>query len=126
MPPHLLAATVRHLVRLMAKRFIAGESIATSNKTIRELRLTGRQATLDQLGELVVSAKEADEYFEKVLQLVHGLKNHIPKGEKNGAGIYSAHVSIKVSALSHEFKPQAFEATYARSCKRRSFYQYRC
>lgn len=118
MPPHLLASIVRYLVRLMAKRFIAGEGIATSNKTIRELRLTGRQATLDQLGELVVSAKEADEYFEKVLQLIHGLKNHIPRGEKNGAGIYSAHVSIKVSALSHEFKPQAFESTYAKVAPR--------
>jgi RHH-type proline utilization regulon transcriptional repressor/proline dehydrogenase/delta 1-pyrroline-5-carboxylate dehydrogenase len=117
-PPHLLAVIVRHLVRMMAKRFIAGESISTSTKTLKDLRDTKRQATLDQLGELVVSAKEADEYFEKVLQLVHGLKQHIPRGEKNSAGILNAHVSIKVSALSHDFRPQAYAATYAKVAPR--------
>lgn len=117
-PAALLARTVRFLVRMMAKRFIAGESINTSHETLRQLRATKREATLDQLGELVVSTKEADEYFEKVLQLVHGLKQHIPKGEKNKAGIYNAHVSIKVSALSHDFRPHAFEATYSKVAPR--------
>lgn len=117
-PAGLLAAVVRHLVKMMAKRFIAGESISTSHKTLRDLRATKREATLDQLGELVVSAREADEYFEKVLQLIHGLKEHIPKGEKNGAGILNAHVSIKVSALSHDFRPHAFESTYAKVAPR--------
>ena len=118
LPAPLLAAVVRYMVRMMAKRFIAGESINTSHGTISDLRRSKRDATLDQLGELVVSAKEADEYFEKVLQLIHGLKQHIPKGEKNKAGIYCAHVSIKVSALSHDFRPQAFEATYAKVAPR--------
>lgn len=118
LPAHLLASIVRHMVRKMAKRFIAGESISTSHKTLRDLRQSSREATLDQLGELVVSSKEADEYFEKVLQLIHGLKQHIPKGEKNKAGIYNAHVSIKVSALSHDFKPQAYESTYAKVAPR--------
>ncbi len=113
-PASLLATTVRFLVRMMARRFIAGESINTSHETLRHLRSTKREATLDQLGELVVSGKEADEYFEKVLQLIHGLKQHIPKGEKNKADIYNAHVSIKVSALSHDFRPQAFDSTYAK------------
>lgn len=118
LPAPLLAAVVRFMVRMMAKRFIAGESINTSHETLQELRRTKREATLDQLGELVVSAKEADEYFEKVLQLIHGLKLHIPKGDKNKAGIYNAHVSIKVSALSHDFRPHAFEATYAKVAPR--------
>ncbi|WP_408096458.1 proline dehydrogenase family protein [Peredibacter sp. HCB2-198] len=118
LPANILAAVVRYMVRMMAKRFIAGESINTSHATLRDLRETNREATLDQLGELVVSAKEADEYFEKVLQLIHGLKQHVPKGEKNKAGILKAHVSIKVSALSHDFRPQAFEATYAKVAPR--------
>lgn len=112
LPSQLLASIVRTLVKKMAKRFIAGESIMTSHETLASLAKTKREATLDQLGELVVSAKEADEYFEKVLQLIHGMKHHYARGEKNGAGILKAHVSIKVSALSHDFKPQAFEATY--------------
>lgn len=118
MPPSLLARTVRFMVRTMAKRFIAGESIATAHDTIGYLRRTKREATLDQLGELVVSQKEADEYFEKVLQLIHGLKHHIPKGQKNKAGILNAHVSIKVSALSHDFRPEAFDATFSKVAPR--------
>ena len=118
LPARALATIVRHLVRKMAKRFIAGESIKTSHKTLRDLRATNRQCTLDQLGELVVSAREADEYFEKVLQLIHGMKEHIPRGEKNAAGILNAHVSIKVSALSHDFRPQAFMATYMKVAPR--------
>lgn len=118
MPAHLLSFNVRFLVRKMAKRFIAGESISTSHATLGELHRTKRDATLDQLGELVVSAKEADLYFEKVLQLIHGMKLHIPRGERNSAGILRAHVSIKVSALSHDFKPQAFDATYLKVAPR--------
>ncbi|MFL5783247.1 MAG: proline dehydrogenase family protein, partial [Bacteriovoracaceae bacterium] len=118
LPAKLLATVVRFLVRKMAKRFIAGESIKTSHKTLRDLRASNRQCTLDQLGELVVSAREADEYFEKVLQLIHGMKEHVPRGEKNSAGILNAHVSIKVSALSHDFRPQAFMATYMKVAPR--------
>ncbi len=113
-PAKLLASFVRQIVRAMAKRFIAGENISSSNKSLRDLRHSRREATLDQLGELVVSSKEADEYFEKVLQLIHGMKQHIPKGERNSAGILCAHVSIKVSALGHDFKPHAFDATFAK------------
>lgn len=118
MPEGLLASIVRSLVKKMAKRFIAGESIMTSHATLESLSKTKREATLDQLGELVVSSKEADEYFEKVLQLIHGMKHHYVKGAKNGAGILKAHVSIKVSALSHDFKPQAFESTYQKVSSR--------
>ena len=117
-PAGLLTSVVRFMVRMMARRFIAGESINTCHDTLRNLRQSKREATLDQLGELVVSAKEADEYFEKVLQLIHGLKQHIPRGETNKAGILNAHVSIKVSALSHDFRPQAFESTYAKVAPR--------
>ncbi len=118
LPAKILASVVRFLVKMMAKRFIAGESINTCHETLRSLRVSKREATLDQLGELVVSAKEADDYFEKVLQLIHGLKQHIPRGEKNKAGILNAHVSIKVSALSHDFRPEAFEATFAKVAPR--------
>lgn len=90
LPAPLLASIVRSLVKKMAKRFIAGESIMTSHETLASLAKTKREATLDQLGELVVSAKEADEYFEKVLQLIHGMKHHYSRGEKNAAGILKA------------------------------------
>jgi RHH-type transcriptional regulator, proline utilization regulon repressor / proline dehydrogenase / delta 1-pyrroline-5-carboxylate dehydrogenase len=111
-PAGLLAGLVRYLVRFMAKRFIAGEKIEEVENSFQQLFKTGRDLTLDQLGELVVSEKEADQYCDSVLKLVNGLGQHIPKGQKNGAEINRAHVSIKVSALCSDFRPQAFEATY--------------
>ncbi len=113
LPAGLLAMIVRFMVKMMAKRFIAGESIASSDTTLHALARSHREATLDQLGELVVSQKEAEEYVAKVLAIINGLKVHIKPGERNGAGILKAHVSIKVSALAHDFKPQAFDYTYS-------------
>ncbi|MCK6594308.1 MAG: bifunctional proline dehydrogenase/L-glutamate gamma-semialdehyde dehydrogenase [Bacteriovoracaceae bacterium] len=112
LPAGPLAAIVRFKVRFMAKRFIAGETIELADSSLRSLFQTGRDVTLDQLGELVVSEKEADHYMEEVLKLIRGFSLHVKKGELNGAGISRAHVSIKVSALSSDFKPHAPEYTY--------------
>jgi RHH-type proline utilization regulon transcriptional repressor/proline dehydrogenase/delta 1-pyrroline-5-carboxylate dehydrogenase len=111
-PAPMLATLIRFAVSKMATRFIAGENIAKANKSLKELMLSGRDATLDQLGELVVSEREADEYMNKVLEIIHGLNEHTGKGNVNAAGILKAHVSIKVSALCSDFKPHAFDYTY--------------
>lgn len=111
-PAWPLASAIRSAVKLMAKRFIAGESIEKADKSLRALSDTGRDVTLDQLGELVVSEKEADHYKDEVLKLVRGFSLHVKRGEMNVAGINRAHVSIKVSALCSDFKPQAFDYTY--------------
>lgn len=112
MPANILAIIVRKSVRLMAKRFIAGETIEKADKSLHSLSTTGRDVTLDQLGELVVSEKEADHYKNEVLKLIKGFSIHVPKGSRNKAGINRAHVSIKVSALCSDFKPHAFDYTY--------------
>lgn len=112
LPAWPLAKLVRSAVRLMAKRFIAGESIEKADRSLRALSDTGRDVTLDQLGELVVSEREADHYKEEVLKLIRGFSLHVTKGDLNVAGINRAHVSIKVSALCSDFKPHAFEYTY--------------
>lgn len=112
LPSWGVAWGIRTLVQEMAKRFIAGRSIEEAQRSLVELSQSGRDATLDQLGELVVSEKEADHYCSKVLQLIRGFALHIKKGERNGAGLYRAHVSIKVSALCSDFKPEAEDYTY--------------
>lgn len=112
-PAFFLAGIVRKSVRLMAKRFIAGESIEKADKSLKALRLTSRDVTLDQLGELVVSEREADHYKTEVLRLVNGFSLHVNKGEKNSAGINRAHVSIKVSALCSDFLPHAPDYTFS-------------
>ncbi|MEK6625589.1 MAG: proline dehydrogenase family protein, partial [Bdellovibrionota bacterium] len=111
-PAYPLAYGVRVAVKFMARRFIAGESIEKASKSFRSLFETQRQVTLDQLGELVVSEREADRYAEDVIKLIKGFSLHVLKGEKNLAGINKANVSIKVSALSGQFRPEAFDFTY--------------
>lgn len=111
-PAKILAESVRSAVKLMAKRFIAGETIEKADKSLKSLSLTGRDVTLDQLGELVVSEREADHYKNEVLKLIRGFSLHVKKGELNSAGINRAHVSIKVSALCSDFKPHAPDYTF--------------
>ncbi|MBN19939.1 MAG: hypothetical protein CL678_01540 [Bdellovibrionaceae bacterium] len=110
-PAPILARLIRSGVRTLAKRFIAGESIETAKLSLKALLQSGRDVTLDQLGELVVSGKEADHYKDEVLKLIRGFSIHVPQGSRNPAGIRKAHVSIKLSALCHDFKPEAFEDT---------------
>jgi RHH-type proline utilization regulon transcriptional repressor/proline dehydrogenase/delta 1-pyrroline-5-carboxylate dehydrogenase len=111
-PAGPLAILIRFSVRLMATRFIAGENIESVEKSFSALFNSGRDVTLDQLGELVVSEKEADHYRDEVIKLIKGFGQYITKGEKNTAGINRAHVSIKVSALCSDFKPYAKDYTY--------------
>jgi RHH-type proline utilization regulon transcriptional repressor/proline dehydrogenase/delta 1-pyrroline-5-carboxylate dehydrogenase len=111
-PALQLSMIVRSSVRLMAKRFIAGENIESVETSFKGLFSTQRDVTLDQLGELVVSEKEADNYCREVINLIEGFGLHIKKGDQNKAGINRAHVSIKVSALCTDFKPHAPEYTY--------------
>lgn len=111
-PPRFLAKVIRFSVRFMAKRFIAGESIEKASVSLSKVYNSKRDATLDQLGELVVSEKEADHYRDEVIKLIRGLSLHIKKGEKNSAGLNRANVSIKVSALCSDFNPIDFEYSY--------------
>ncbi|MFX3689188.1 MAG: hypothetical protein ACN6I0_00295 [Peredibacter sp.] len=113
LPAKTLADIVRNSVRFMAKRFIAGENIESVQASFSNLFQSQRDVTLDQLGELVVSEKEADNYCREVLNLIEGFGLHVKKGDKNKAGINRAHVSIKVSALCSDFKPEAPEYTYS-------------
>ena len=111
-PSGLLATIIRYTVSKMAKRFIAGEDIRLAKHSLQSLSKTARDATIDQLGELVVSKLEADIYTDKVLDIIKGMDDTYPKGTKNSAGLYRAHVSIKVTALCHDFKPYALDYTY--------------
>ena len=109
----MVAFSIRTAIRTLARRFIAGETIELATKSLKNVYATDRDVTLDQLGELVVSKVEADHYCDEVIKLVKGFSLHVPQqGQTNRAGINRAHVSIKVSALSDDFKPFAPEYTY--------------
>lgn len=111
-PARWTAAITRTLVRDVARTFIAGEDMQTARPALDALRATGRDATLDQLGELVVSEPEADVYSQRVLGLVGAAGSG--QAERNGAGIARGHVSVKVSALCSDYDPDDVDGTWRR------------
>lgn len=116
LPVAWMAWATRTGVRRLARLFIAGESMDTAWPALQRLHASGRDATLDQLGELVVCEAEADTYCAKVLNLVEGLaQRHQGQTQVlNAAGIERAHVSIKVSALCSDFNPDDVDGTWQR------------
>ncbi len=112
LPAPWVAAATRWGVRRLAGIFIAGESIESAAPTLAALRRSGRGATVDQLGEAVLSEGEADAYRDEVLDNVRGVAHQFG-AERNSAGIPLAHVSVKVSALSARYDADDPEGTWA-------------
>ena len=120
-PAKLLAPLVRQSVAILAQRFIIEpdsviEGEVPKNQKAKQvyetLAKTGRGVTLDPLGELVVSKSEADAYLHRVLTLIEQVSTWVPTDSRNAAGLAEAHISIKVSALSHDFRPESPESSY--------------
>lgn len=115
-PTKLSSCLIKFFIRKMATRFVIDET--NSEKYLMNIFQTNRSVTLDRLGELVLSENEADKYCEDVIRVIENLSSKIPSGSKNGCGILNSHVSIKVSALCSNFKPEAFDYTYEKVSQR--------
>jgi RHH-type proline utilization regulon transcriptional repressor/proline dehydrogenase/delta 1-pyrroline-5-carboxylate dehydrogenase len=113
LPTRWVAGVTRTGVRSMAKIFLAGESIDKAGPALDALVRSQRDATLDQLGEKVVSEAEADHYASHVLALVRGMGTRFA-GARNGADLPRAHVSVKVSALTGDYDPDDPDGTWQR------------
>jgi RHH-type proline utilization regulon transcriptional repressor/proline dehydrogenase/delta 1-pyrroline-5-carboxylate dehydrogenase len=117
MPPRVVGAVVDRAVSLMAARFIVPDRPADVTARLEDLARLGRDASLDQLGELVLTQQEADHYADAVIRLIDLAAAHfgssVDRRLLNDAGIPRAHVSVKLSALSPHFNPIAPEATAA-------------
>ena len=104
----LIAATLpvvpRGIVRRIADRYIAGESLDDAVATVRELNRLGAMATVDVLGEFISRPEEAEETateYERVLDAI-------------AAGQLDANVSVKLSALGIEIDRALVDRTLAR------------
>ncbi|MEY3014286.1 MAG: hypothetical protein RIT45_3021, partial [Pseudomonadota bacterium] len=112
-PAGWVAAVTRALVRKVAGIFIAGEDVHRARPTLDALAASGRAATLDRLGEAVVTESEADAYRDAVVELVEGAAA-MHRGARNAANLPLAHVSIKASALAAHFDPTDPDGTWRR------------
>ena len=100
---HLIAPLVRKAVQQIGGRFIAGERVDDAYRSIEHLHQTGMRASLDILGEAVLSEEEADHYQKQYLDLIEDLSPNL-----KGIG-ETLHLSIKVSSLYSQINPLAPE-----------------
>ncbi len=99
-----LPAVPRVVVRRIADRYIAGESLDDAIATVRDLNRDGALATVDVLGEFIRNPDEAEATateYEHVLDAI-------------AAEQLGANVSVKLSALGLEIGPDLVERTLAR------------
>ncbi|MBI2870149.1 MAG: bifunctional proline dehydrogenase/L-glutamate gamma-semialdehyde dehydrogenase [Candidatus Omnitrophica bacterium] len=96
------AYAVRWAVRRMALHFIAAEDIEEACQVLKKMEEGGASFTIDLLGEAVTSELEADEYTNRVVNLIQTLAKTF--GDR-------ANVSIKPSALYSQFDPVDTEGT---------------
>ena len=103
------------LSRRAALRFVAGEDMDAAMKAVTELNRQGIQATLDHLGENVVSADDARQATADYLALLDGIA---------ASGVQS-HVSLKLTQLGldvgDEFCYSCIEGTLERAAKHNNF-----
>lgn len=112
LPHYFINNSVNFFSKFFASRFIVDAHLQDLPKLISKISKTQREATFDRLGELVVSPNEAKDYFDSIMELISTISLQYPSGEKNSAGIFKAHISIKVSALSHDLNPLDYEYSF--------------
>src|SRR5262249_13010289 len=108
----LVAETARTNARRMARRFIAGTTVAETLVAIAALRRQQMAFTVDLLGEAVLTEPEARHYQRAYLELVDGLTRQVNQWpvveqiDRDHSGpMPRVNISIKLSALYSQFDP---------------------
>jgi RHH-type proline utilization regulon transcriptional repressor/proline dehydrogenase/delta 1-pyrroline-5-carboxylate dehydrogenase len=112
--PALAGPLTRGAVRRMARSFILAERPETALAKLRAMRDRSLGFTVDLLGEAAVSEREATAYAGKYLELIEILADaastwpHSELLDRDDRGpIPIVNVSVKVSALYSQIKPEA-------------------
>lgn len=117
----LVAPAVRANITGLARQFIAGSTPDELVATVRRLHRLGHAATVDLLGEVVITDAEADHYVERNLAVLDALAAAIPSFGPPCAGDLTArgtlprlNLSIKISALDARIQTIAPEESVPR------------
>ncbi|MCB0325326.1 MAG: proline dehydrogenase family protein, partial [Bdellovibrionales bacterium] len=121
----VVARAIRQQVRIVAERFIVGESPRDALPKLRAMRRKKMAFTVDLVGEAAVSEVEAARYFDTYLDLLTVLAAESPKWAE-AKPIIAGHVceqtpvnvSVKLSALYSQAKPVATEHSIGVLCER--------
>lgn len=108
----IAATTVATAVKTLAQKYISGENIKQSIKTIERLRKDKMTFTMDLLGEAVITESEAQLYLNRYLELMDELTTvaqkwpHVPEiDEADGELLPKVQVSVKLTAFYSQFDP---------------------
>ncbi len=82
-------ASFQSRFQFLAKRFVAGETIASALAAVRELNAEGLTATLDFLGEDVADLREAERTRDTYLEMLAAIEREAVR----------TNVSVKLTAL---------------------------
>ena len=111
----LFTAAIRKQVSLMADNFIVGADADSAISSLAKIRSKGQAFTVDLVGEAAVSESESKEYLERYIHLLaslHSQRARFSTAHPSLAGHRSEkaplNVSVKLSALYSQVKPQAF------------------
>lgn len=92
------------VVRRIASRYVAGETLAQALETVRLLNAQGCMGTLDVLGEDVTLKEDSEGTVSEYLRALDGIASH---------GVDS-NVSVKLTALGLKLDPQHCRREFAR------------
>lgn len=98
----------RAVIRRIASRYVAGETLAQALETVRQLNAEGCMATLDVLGEDVVRKEESERTVSEYLRALDGIASE-------GA---DSNVSVKLTALGLKLDPQHCRGEFTKIVER--------
>ncbi|MEB3292318.1 MAG: proline dehydrogenase family protein, partial [Synechococcales bacterium] len=117
MPGQVAATTLTTAVETLAKKYISGETLPQTLKSIEQLRKQSMAFTLDLLGEAVITEPEAQAYLKQYLDLITQLAQKaqqwsaIPQIDRavdqngNPVELPKVQVSVKLTAFYSQFDP---------------------
>ena len=124
-PGQLAATTMRTAVEVLARKYIAGETVERVLESVGRLRKQQMAFTVDLLGEAVITEAEAQSYLDGYLELMAQLSAAAQRwstveaiDRADGEELPRAQVSVKLTAFYSQFDPLDAAGSQARACDR--------
>jgi RHH-type proline utilization regulon transcriptional repressor/proline dehydrogenase/delta 1-pyrroline-5-carboxylate dehydrogenase len=112
--PHITARVIRRGVESIARQFIAGNNPEDGLEALRSLREQGVDFTIDLLGEVAVSEREAGDYAARYCALADFLHASFG-GKKEDIPFTGQDISVKVSSFYSRLDPMDWEGSVRRT-----------
>ena len=106
MPSLLTSQLAKGATRFVASRFIVDPGSGALERVMARLEREGRYPSFDLVGEAVLSDEEAQTYRKRYVDLLSRLGDHHLAGQRTHGGAPALEVSLKLSSLTSQFRPE--------------------